>query len=51
MIERMPKGWPYERLRSRDSSGRGGDNFFLAAGVFAVTVMVGAMALAVIGAW
>lgn len=47
MIERMPKGWPYERLKSRDD----GDGFSLAAGVFAVSVMVIAMALAMMGVW
>lgn len=50
MIERMPKGWPYERLKARDSRGDR-DSFSLVAGVFAVTVMVAAMAFAAMGAW
>ena len=46
MIERMPKGWPYERLKSRDDAG-----FSVVAGVFAIAVMVTAIALAMMGAW
>ena len=47
MIERMPKGWPYERLKFCDDK----DGFSLVAGVFAVSVMVISIALAMMGAW
>lgn len=47
MIERMPKGWPYKRLKFQVD----GDGFSLVAGVFAVSVMVIVMALATMGAW
>lgn len=47
MIEKMKKGWPYKRLKIRQD----GDNYSQAAVAFVLTMVVGAMALAAIGAW